>query len=124
MAKDLYVTLDMRNEIEKLYTGLCTVYNYQNVTDPVTHQTTQELVKILEDQPCRLSRKVNPPNTNNGIPSATQTIKLFIAPEIKIPPASTLEVTQNDVTGTFTQSGIPMVYSTHQEILLLHEDYA
>lgn len=123
MAKNLYVTLDMRKEIEKLYNGRCTVYNYENVTDPITHQTTQELVKVLEDQPCRLSRKTNPPNTNDGVPRATQTIKLFIAPEVKIPPASTLEVTQNEVTGTFTQSGVPMVYYTHQEILLLQGDY-
>ena len=43
------------NPLAILWTGRCTVWEHESVTDPVTHQTTQHEVAILTDEPCRIS---------------------------------------------------------------------
>ena len=50
--------------------------------------------------------------------SVTQGLKLFLAPEIRVKPGSKVIVTQNGITGAYSASGEPAVYSTHQEIVL------
>ena len=47
-----------------------------------------------------------------------QGVKLFLAPEIVISSNSKIVVTQNGVTDEYSASGIPAIYSTHQEITL------
>ena len=55
----------------------------------------------------------------------SQTVKLFIAPDIQIKAGSKITVTQAGVTAMYTHSGKATVYDTHQEILLdLFEKFA
>ncbi|CUH95882.1 hypothetical protein P22_1968 [Propionispora sp. 2/2-37] len=116
----------VRKAIESMYAGVCTVYEYQSIKDPVTKITSQKEVAVLTDQPCRLSFKnITGTSSNDGAAAVTQEIKLFIAPEVTIKPGAKLTITQNGVTADYEGSGKPAVYTHHQEIILdLFKGYA
>lgn len=103
------------NPIEQLYTGNCTVSEYHDVTDPITKITKKQEAVVLTDQRCRLSFK-NIPSASNG--TVSQSIKLFVSPDITIKPGSKIVITQNGVTASYTRSGEPAIYTNHQEISL------
>lgn len=107
-----------RKAIESLYKGTCTVTEYQEYTKPNKSVGHQEVV-VLENQPCRLSFSSSP-NTHQTETAAqlVQTIKIFLAPEIRVQAGSKLTVTQNSVTTEYKSSGEPALYQTHQEIML------
>ena len=110
-----------RAMIEETYDGVCSVYVYGSTVDPETHITKKGETCLFEDLPCRISFKNN--NLNDSQPTETasvpvQKIKLFTAPENAIPKGSKIQVTQNNVTRAYKSSGEPMMYYTHQEIIL------
>ena len=121
-----YNQITNKNPLSALWTGKCTIYEYQNVTDPFTHQTTQKEVVVLEYEPCRLSyRYEQSTNIRSGAAVVSQSIKLFIRPDLVINPGSVIEITQHGVTEKYKGSGQPAVYCNHQEIILnLYEDDA
>lgn len=107
------------NPLEKLWIGRCTIYQYQDVTDPYTFQTTQQEVAIVEAEPCRLSYNYEQAtNIQNGAAVVSQSITLFIRPDLVIPTGSVIEITQHGNTVKYKGSGQPAVYSNHQEIIL------
>ena len=114
------------NPLSILWTGKCTIYEFQDVVDPDTYQTSQQEVPVLVDEPCRLSYKNTVvADTQNGAAEVSQSILLFIRPDLVIKPGSVMEVTQNGVTAKYKGSGQPAVYSSHQQIILeLYEDKA
>jgi hypothetical protein len=114
------------NPLEKLWIGKCNIYNYQEVTDPNTFQTTHQLVKIVEDEPCRLSHnREQTTDIVNGVAVVTESITLFIRPDLTIKPGSVMEITQHGETVKYKSSGKPSKYTNHQEIILeLYEDKA
>ena len=114
------------NPLAALWTGKCTIYEYQDVVHPNTYQTTQELVAVLENEPCRLSyNREQATNIANGAAVVSQSITLFIRPDLVIKPGSVIEITQHGVTEKYKGSGKPAVYCNHQEIVLkLYEDNA
>lgn len=107
-----------RKAFESLYTGQCTVTEYQEFTRK-NESTGHHEVIILEGQPCRLSfsseRTTSPTETAAQL---VQIIKVFLAPEIRIAAGSKLTITQNGVTTEYKNSGEPAIYETHQEIIL------
>lgn len=110
-----------KQAVESRYDGVCSVYTYGESKDPTTHITRTAETVLYQDIPCRLSFKYN--NNSSASPSETitevsQIIKLFVSPELNIPPGSKIVATQNGVTTAYKSSGQPMVYSTHQEIVL------
>jgi hypothetical protein len=108
-----------RKAIESLYTGTCTVTEYQENKDPITKITKHLPVDVLINQPCKLSFKnIFSVNESDTAATVKQSSKLFIAPEIKIKSGSKITVKQNDITTEYAKSGKPAVYSTHQEIML------
>lgn len=108
-----------RKAIESTYDGVAVVEEYQQVKDEVTKLTSNEIVVVLENQPCRLSfEKLQIVNQTESAAEVTQTTKLFIAPDIEIKPGSKITVTQAGRTTEYTYSGVPAVYDTHQEIIL------
>lgn len=115
-----------RKAIESLYKGTCTIKEYRDVKDPVTHITQKKEVMVLENQSCRLSySKVASATQTNAPATVVQSIKLFIAPEIDVKPGSKIVVTQNGRTAEYSRSGEPALYSNHQEIMLeLFKGYA
>lgn len=111
--------LKARQAVEKLYTGSCAVTEHRKVKDEVSKLVNYEDVTVLEAQPCRLIFK-SAPAAGQGEAAADviQTVKLLLSPDIAIRAGSKITVTQNGVTADYTRSGIPAVYSTHQEIVL------
>ena len=116
----------VNNPLSALWVGRCTIYEFQDVTDPLTYQTTQKEVPILIDEPCRLSyNREQATNISNGAAVVSQSITLFIRPNLVIKPGSVIEITQHGVTEKYKGSGQPAIYSNHQEIVLqLYEDNA
>lgn len=108
-----------RRAQESLYNGLCTVVEYQDITDEVSKISRQEEVTVIENQPCRLSfEKLNAVAQTETAAAISQGQKLFLAPEINIHDGSKIIVEQNGRTGEYSASGEPAVYPTHQEIML------
>lgn len=108
-----------RKAIESLYVGLCTVIEFRSVDDPITHVTTDKEVTVLENQPCKLSfERTASTNQTDTAGVIVQSTKLFIAPEIDIKPGSKIIITQRGRTETYTRSGQPAFFSSHQEIQL------
>ena len=108
-----------RRAIEKLYDSTCTVYEYQNVTDEVTKISTQKPVVVWENQPCRLSfESISVVEQSTGAAKKSMSVKLFISPEVSIKAGSKIAVTTKGVTTEYANSGIPAIYSSHQEIML------
>jgi len=116
----------VRKAIESLYTGICTVKQWEDVTDPISKITSSQEVIKFDNQPCKLSYEKQTSATNTVGPALiSQTIKLFINPELNIAPGSKIIVTQNGKTTEFSRSGEPAVFSNHQEItLVLFKGYA
>ncbi len=115
-----------KKAIEALYEGTCTVYTGQKSKDPETGETVFTETAIITDAPCRLSFASFPAtNVIDHAPALGQATKLFISPGATVPPGSKLVVTQNGVTTTYSNSGEPARYVTHQEIVLeLFKTYA
>ena len=115
-----------RKAQEQLYDGVCTVTEHRKVKDEKTKLSGMEDVIVLEGQPCRISfSKVSQSIQGESSANISQSIKLFISPDVTIQPGSKITVTQNGVTTVYKSSGVPAVYATHQEIMLeLYEECA
>lgn len=108
-----------RKAMENTYSGVLTVTERRKVRNEQTKLTSVEDVVVLLNQPCKLSfESVAPVQQSETAAAVSQTVKLFLAPDVMISPGSKLTVTQNGVTGDYTRSGVAAVYPTHQEIML------
>ena len=108
-----------RRAQEATYEGICTIYEYRDVTDEKTKLSSEEEIAVIENQPCKLSfEKLNSVVQTETVAVQAQGVKLFLAPEIAVGSNSKIVVTQNGITNEYSASGVPAVYSTHQEITL------
>lgn len=115
-----------RKAVEATYDGACRIYGMKPVKDPVTKVTRQEEVLVQDGIACHLSySSTTPAAGSDTVTAVAQAIKLFLAPELTIPPGCRIEVTQQGGTESYAQSGKAAVYPSHQEILLeLWKGYA
>lgn len=108
-----------RKAIESTYTGECNIYEQHSVRNETTKLMETEEVLVLEEQPCRISFSSIPSTSESeNVATVKQSVKLFIAPEIEIKAGSKIVVTQDNVTGKYSKSGVPATYPSHQEIAL------
>lgn len=116
----------VKNPLSTLWFGKCTISEYREETDQSTYQTTFNLKPIVVDEPCRLSHsRETTVDVNGGAPYLSQTIVLFVRPDLTIKEGSVIEVTQNGVTNKYKRASKPSVYTNHQEVTLkLYEDNA
>lgn len=115
-----------RAAIESLYVGRCDVIEHRKI-DNTDGSTSFKDVQIIKGQPCKLSFSHTSGSDITGDHAAaiTQSIKVFIAPELTIKPGSKLIITQNGVTTHYKASSPPAHYTSHQEIdLELFERWA
>lgn len=114
----------VRKRIEDTYTDFCTVINMTKSKKKGVVSFEEEI--ILEKQPCRLSYANSPVTTEqSGVSAVTQSIKLFLAPEIEIKPGAKILVQHEGREEIYQRTGTPAVYPTHQEIELeRYEEYA
>ncbi len=109
----------VRAALESLYTGLCDVIEYGPAKDPVTGIAKQQESTVHTALPCRVSFTQSPQVAQTGGPAAaSQVIKLFTSPDVIIKSGSKIIVTQNGRTAEYASSGVPAVYTSHQEIIM------
>ena len=109
----------IRKAIERTYDGSCRIYGMEPVKDQETKVTRLKEVLKQSGIPCHLSYSGAPPAAgSSAVTAVQQSIKLFLAPELVVPPGSRIEVTQLGRTESYGQSGKAAVFSSHQEILL------
>ena len=115
-----------RKAVEATYDGTCRIYGMQSVKDPVTKVTRQDEALVQDGIACHLSYSSAAPAAGSDTATAVaQTIKLFMTPELTVPPGCRIEVTQQGRAESYAQSGKAAVYPSHQEILLeLWKGYA
>ena len=107
-----------KKTIQSLWTGVCNIFGFKDVEDEYG-ATSHAEVMLFENLPCRLSFKnISQTSQTESFAVSSQVVKLFIAPEVYVPPGSVIEVTQNGVTRKYKHSGISAVYTNHQEIVL------
>lgn len=116
--------INYRNDIESTYEHVCNIYNKQSVFNEETKLTDFKDIEVYSNIPCRISFKDESVTKDSNVGTFTQKIKLFIDNRINIPPGSTIEVTYNNTTNKYKQSGKPIVYPCHQEIILQEVDFA
>ena len=105
--------------IEGLYEGVCNVYTFASQYDKITHSTKTIRSDVATVVPCRVSySSTAPANQTDTVAALSQTITLYLAPEVDIPSGSFIEVTQTGVTTKYQSSGKSRVYPTHQEVSL------
>lgn len=106
-----------RKALESTYEGRAAVVEYLKIKDEYGLTSFQE-VTVLEDQPCKLSFETLTSNSGDPVATISQGVKLFLSPDVEIKAGSKIIVTQNGRTTEYSNSGVPAVYSTHQEIML------
>lgn len=105
--------------LQMLWKGKCTVKVKRARMNPITKRTEYDEVTSCTDEPCKLSfETISSTDENSNAASITQKAKLFIGPDVNIPPGSKIAVTQNGRTVDYEQTGEPAVYTNHQEIIL------
>lgn len=107
-----------RKALERLWKDRCTVYHRVKVTDPKTKLTDFDEKPLLQDQPCKLSFETLSSTDGDHVSKVAQSVKLFIYPDVVIKAGSKIIVTQDGRTTEYSNSGVPAVYPTHQEIML------
>lgn len=109
-----------RKAIEMTYDCTCTIIEYKSVKDQETKVTKKQEVIILEGQECGISfSKVSSTNPTESVSMVSQTITLFIAPEILVNPGSKIIIKDRFQNETeYKSSGKPAIYLSHQEIIL------
>lgn len=107
-----------REAIQSMWTGICNIFRFKNSKNKYG-TVVSEVKELYKNIPCRLSFKnISQTEQTESMAKTSQVVKLFIAPEVYVPPGSIVEVTQNNITRKYKHSGISAVYTNHQEIIL------
>jgi hypothetical protein len=99
----------------------CSIFHQEKITDPDTHLTDFQEKPLLEDLPCKLSFETLTSNGEDHVAAVTQITKLFLSPDVDIPPGCKIVVTRFNQTERkfeFSKSGLAGVFTNHQEIYL------
>lgn len=114
----------VRDIIEKTYEDTCTVT--EKVKTKVNGVVSFLDKEVLVDEPCRLSYSSSPSAKDaDGVASISQSIKLFISPDVDVKPGAKIVVTHNGENVAYKRGGVSAMYETHQEIELeLYEERA
>lgn len=108
-----------KQALQLLWKGTCSIIVREENQNPTTKRTEFDEVQIYTDQPCKLSfARITTTMENNNAAEIIQKVKLFIAPEVDIPPGAKITVTQNGKTADYERSGEPGLFTNHQEITM------
>ena len=113
------VTARYTAAMRSLWDGLCTVSVMSAVTDEQTGRAESKEAVVFTNRRCRVSHKtVQSVSAVDSAAQTAQSIILYIDRDASIPPGSKITVAQNGAIVRYGQSGVPAVYSSHQEIPL------
>lgn len=110
-----------RKAIESLYADTCRIITEKDTIDPDTGIVNTARVTSAEYH-CRISYKNLPVTGGDGIPVITQSVTLFLSPEIDIPAGADVDVVRQGRPLHFKSAGVSAVYDNHQEISLEHRE--
>lgn len=104
----------MVTALQRLWKDKCTVTEYTKEGSRFAETIT------LRNQPCKLSfSTLQSTDQTDGAARLVQVTKLFLDPAIQIKPGSKITVMRpTGLTLDFSQSGLPGVFTNHQEIVL------
>ena len=110
----------MVRNLQKLWRDTCSIYNFEKVKDPKTKTTEFKEILVQENIPCRISfQNISSTTETPSIAVTNQVIKLFLSNKVEIKENSKIVVTRNGIPKTYKASGIPAIYSIHQEVILV-----
>ena len=105
--------------LRRLWTDKLSIVEYAKATDPGDGTTGFTEAAVLEGARCKLSFGSPAPALQGGEGAElTQAAKLFLDAGVDVKPGSKLIVERRGKAYEFSQSGLPAVYSRHQEIAL------
>lgn len=108
-----------RPALERMYNAQCNILVKSEVQSSTTKRTSFTESALVSNQPCKLSfETIKQTTENSDAAEVTQLVKLFISPDIVIPPGCKITVTQHGRTKDYQSSGEPAVYTNHQEVVL------
>jgi len=115
--------------LRKLWTDRCDVYISEQTEDPITGRTMEWERRLHQDIPCRLSfrRGIEAMGMIRDVGDAAmesvQVVRLFLAPDVRIPPGSRIVLRREDGSELRLQrTGVPAVFESHQEIRMEREE--
>lgn len=111
--------VDSSKLLRRLWTDTCTVTNMQEVEDENDHSTSTKEVTVLKDEPCKLSFQTLSTTAKDGVKAElVQKAKLFLTNEVEIKAGSSITVKRGKRVFEYSSSGLPAIFSSHQEIVL------
>ena len=108
-----------RKAIESLYADTCRIITEKDTVDPDTGIVKTVRVTSAE-YPCRISYKNLPATGGDGIPVITQSVTLFLSPEIDVPAGADVNVVRQGRPLHFKSAGVSAVCVNHQEFSMEH----
>jgi hypothetical protein len=112
--------VNQKKALQKLWLDRLTVMERHKIIDPEDGSTGFEYVVVIENEPCKLSfstlNTTNPTTTDAEI---VQVTKVFLDEAIQIKPGSKITVQRRDDYFEYAQSGLPGIFTNHQEIVLV-----
>ena len=114
-----------KGALRLLWTDTATISEYHDYDDE-DESTQQGPVAVLENVPCKLSfQSIKETSQTETAAVIAQAAKLFIDPGLDIKPGSKITIARAGRVFEFKQSGLPAVFTGHQEIILVPlGDYA
>lgn len=104
--------------LKRLWKDRCTVTVKEKKKNPETKITEFVETELFKNEPCKLSFESLSTADGDPVATAKQTVKVFLSSDLVIPPGSKITVTHEGRTVDYSQSGVPGVYTYHQEIPL------
>ena len=108
--------------IRRIWNDRCDILVRDSSTCPSTGRTLFAERCIYVDLPCRISFRLSFETVGavrdvaNAAIRAGQSVKLFLAPEIVVPPGSKILVRRRGHEMEFARTGMPAVFEGHQEV--------
>lgn len=115
-----------KEALEAMYEDTCAVYEYLPVKGPDTKITRKEETLVCGEIPCKISfEDISPASKGDGAAEQSIKIKLFLSPDILIKAGSKVVVTHLGEDISYSCSGAPGKFPSHQEVeLKLFERWA
>ena len=106
-----------RGAVEWMYADRATIITEEDTVDPKTGIVETHKV-TASPAPCRLSYKRLAAATGDGIPVIAQSVTLYLAPEVSVPPGADIDIEHGGRVLHFKSAGAAAVYVSHQEVPL------
>jgi hypothetical protein len=110
---------DTKPVLSLLWNDKLTVTEYQKVKDLNDGSTGFEEVQTLTDEPCKLSYSTLNTVNQTDVAALVQVTKVFLDCDVEIKAGSKLTIQHKGRTLEFSQSGLPGIFSSHQEIVIV-----